>query len=88
MAPAMLDLVYLRGQPGQWVQRLRGVGTRSARKVGEIEERLATVAARREAPYFSDAERVALALAEAVTRLADRPGPVPGEVGMLRAAGV
>ncbi len=36
--------------------------------------------ARREAPYFSDAERAALALTEAATRLADRPDPVPDEV--------
>jgi alkylhydroperoxidase family enzyme len=34
----------------------------------------------REAPYFSDAERAALALAEAATRLADRPDPVPDEI--------
>src|ERR1700683_1370752 len=31
-------------------------------------------------PYFTGAERAALALAEAATRLADRPGPVPEEV--------
>ena len=31
-------------------------------------------------PYFSDAERAALALTEAVTRLADRADPVPDEV--------
>ena len=31
-------------------------------------------------PYFTEAERAALALAEAVTRLADRPDPVPDEV--------
>jgi len=55
-------------------------GARSARKAGETEERLATVVAWREAPYFSDAERAALALAEAATRLADRPDPVPDEV--------
>jgi alkylhydroperoxidase family enzyme len=38
------------------------------------------VAAWREAPYFSDAERAALALTEAATRLADRTDPVPDEV--------
>jgi alkylhydroperoxidase family enzyme len=38
------------------------------------------VAAWREAPYFSDAERAALALTEAATRLADRPDPVPDGV--------
>jgi alkylhydroperoxidase family enzyme len=44
---------------------------------GETDERLFTVAAWRDAPYFTDAECAALALAEAVTRLSDRPDPVP-----------
>ena len=46
----------------------------------ETEERLFTVAAWRDAPYFTDAERAALALAEAVTRLSDRPDPVPDDI--------
>jgi AhpD family alkylhydroperoxidase len=46
----------------------------------EPNERIFTVAAWREAPYFTDAERAALALTEAATRLADRPDPVPDEV--------
>lgn len=53
---------------------------RELRKAGESEERISTVAAWREAPWFTDAERAALALAEAVTRLADRPAPVTDEV--------
>jgi AhpD family alkylhydroperoxidase len=54
---------------------------REAKKLGESDERLATVAAWRDAPFFTDAERAALALAEAVTRLADRSGEaVPDEV--------
>ena len=55
-------------------------GAKVARKAGETEERLATVVAWREAPYFTDAERAALALAEAATRLADRPDPVPDDI--------
>jgi AhpD family alkylhydroperoxidase len=43
-------------------------------------ERIHTVAVWRETPYFSDAERAALALTEAATRLADRPDPVPEEI--------
>lgn len=35
------------------------------------------MAAWRDAPYFTDAERTALALTEAVTRLSDRADPVP-----------
>ena len=43
-------------------------------------ERLHTLAAWREAPYFSDEERAALALAEAATRLADNPESVSDEI--------
>jgi AhpD family alkylhydroperoxidase len=42
------------------------------RKGGTSEERIAAVSAWREAPWFTDAERTALQLAESVTRLADR----------------
>ena len=38
------------------------------------------MAAWREAPYFLDAERAALALTEAVTRLSDQTDPVPDEI--------
>jgi alkylhydroperoxidase family enzyme len=41
---------------------------------GDTHERMFAVAAWREAPYFSDAERAALALTEATTRLADGDG--------------
>ena len=39
-------------------------------------ERLWSLAAWREAPYYTDAERAALALTEAATRMADRPDSV------------
>ena len=55
-------------------------GARSAKKAGETDERLFAVAAWRETPYFTDAERAVLALAEAVTRLADRSDPVPDSI--------
>jgi AhpD family alkylhydroperoxidase len=54
--------------------------SRELKAAGEPDERINTVAAWRETPYFTDAERAALALTEAVTRLADRPEPVPDEV--------
>lgn len=47
---------------------------------GETLERLFAVAAWREAPFFTDAERAALDLAEHVTRIADRPDAVPDDV--------
>src|SRR5262249_26023829 len=55
-------------------------GASHARQAGESDDRLFAVAAWREAPYFTDAERAALALTEAVTRLSDRADPVPDEI--------
>ena len=77
---ATLERVHLRVSQINGCSACVDSGTRSARKAGETEERLATVAAWREAPYFSDAERAALALAEAMTRLSDRTDPVPDEI--------
>lgn len=54
--------------------------TRELKAAHEPDERVLMVGAWREAPYFSDAERAALALTEAATRLADRPDPIPDEV--------
>ena len=60
---------------------MRGACTpKIARKLGETDDRLFAVAAWRDAPYFTDAERAALALTEAATRLADRADAVPDEV--------
>jgi AhpD family alkylhydroperoxidase len=53
---------------------------RGLKKSGESDERAFAVAAWRDAPYFTAAERAALALAEAATRLSDRPDPVPDEI--------
>jgi alkylhydroperoxidase family enzyme len=53
---------------------------RSSPKRRKPDERIFTVAAWREAPYFTAAERAALALTEAATRIADRPDPVPEQV--------
>jgi AhpD family alkylhydroperoxidase len=53
---------------------------RELKEAGEKDERIWGVGAWRESPYFSDAERAALALAECVTRLADRPDAVPDAV--------
>ncbi len=53
---------------------------RRAKKTGETDDRLLAVAAWREAPYFTDAERAALALTEALTRVSDRPDSVSDAV--------
>jgi Carboxymuconolactone decarboxylase family len=54
--------------------------SRELREAGESEERIATVSAWRESPYFTESERAALALTEAATRLSDRSDPVPDEI--------
>ncbi|MEE1767608.1 carboxymuconolactone decarboxylase family protein [Streptomyces sp. JV185] len=53
---------------------------RNARKAGESDERLFAVSAWSDAPYFTDAERAALALAEHATRLSARSDPVPDAI--------
>jgi len=76
----VMHLVHLRASQingcGYCVDR----GAREARRAGETEERLYAVSAWREAPYFTDAERAALALAEAMSRLSDRADPVPDNI--------
>jgi AhpD family alkylhydroperoxidase len=78
--PTTLELVHLRVSQINGCSFCVDAGARTAKKGGETDERLFAVAAWREAPYFTDAERAALALAEAATRLADRPDPVPDEI--------
>ncbi|GAA2437908.1 carboxymuconolactone decarboxylase family protein [Streptomyces lavendulocolor] len=75
-----LELVHLRVSQINGCSACVDGGARTARKAGVSDERLATVAAWREAPYFTAPERAALALAEAATRLADRPDAVDDEV--------
>jgi AhpD family alkylhydroperoxidase len=50
------------------------------KKAGDSDKRIFALAAWRETPYFSDAERAALALTEATTRIADRADAVPDDV--------
>ncbi len=75
-----LDLVHLRASQINGCSFCVVGGIQHARKTGETDERLFAVSAWREAPYFTDAECAALALAEAVTRIGDRSDPVPDDV--------
>ena len=75
-----LELVHLRASQINGCSFCVDSGARSAKKAGETDERLFAVAAWREAPYFTEAERAALALTEAATRLADRADPVPDAI--------
>jgi AhpD family alkylhydroperoxidase len=78
--PRTLGLVHLRASQINGCSFCVASGSRRAKASGETEERLFCVAAWREAPCFNGAERAALALAEAMTRLSDRADPVPGEI--------
>jgi AhpD family alkylhydroperoxidase len=75
-----LELVHLRAS------QINGCGVcvegslRTGRKAGLSDGQLFSVAAWREAPFYSDAQRAALALSEAATRISDTADPVPDEV--------
>ena len=75
-----LYMLHLRASQINGCSVCVDIHSRELEHAGESSERIHTIAAWRETPYFSDAERAALALTEAATRLADRPDPVPDEV--------
>ncbi len=78
--PKTLGLIELRASQINGCSVCVDMHARFLKKAGETDERLFAVAAWRDAPYFTEAERAALALAEAVTRLSDRADPVPDEI--------
>lgn len=74
------ELVHLRAAQingCSWCTRQHSL---DLKKAGATDDRVYSVAAWREAPYFTEAERAALALTEAATRISDSPDPVPDEV--------
>ncbi len=75
-----LEILHLRASQINGCSVCVELHSGNLRKEGISDERLSTVAAWRDAPYFTDAERAALDLTEHVTRVADRGDPVPDEV--------
>jgi AhpD family alkylhydroperoxidase len=75
-----IGLVHLRASQINGCSVCVDMHARMSKNQGETDERLFAVAAWRDAPYFTDAERAALALTEAATRLSDRPDPVPDKI--------
>ncbi len=73
-------LVHLRASQINGCSFCCEMHDRELREAGESDAKIATVAAWRESPYFTDAERAVLALTEAATRTADRADPVPDEI--------
>jgi AhpD family alkylhydroperoxidase len=77
---ATLDLVHLRASQINGCGYCVDAGVTGAQKAGESVDRLLRVPAWRESDLFTDAERAALALTEAATRMADQPDPVSDAV--------
>lgn len=75
-----LEIVKLRASQINGCSVCVDIHARALKKLGEKDERIFCVSAWREAPYYTDAERAALALGEAVTRISDRADPVSDEV--------
>jgi AhpD family alkylhydroperoxidase len=78
--PELFELMNLRVSQINGCSVCVDLHARGLKRMGESDDRIVAVGAWRHSPYFSEAERAALALAESLTRLADRPDPVPDEV--------
>ena len=78
LEPALLELVRLRASQINGCAYCVDTHSSDARKGGESEQRLYSVAVWAETPFFTARERSALALTEAVTRLSE--GPVSDQV--------
>lgn len=76
----LLELIHLRASQINGCAFCADMHAKALKRSGEPDERLHTVATWHDAPFFTDAERAALALTEAGTRLADRADPVPDEI--------
>ena len=74
------EIVHLRASQINGCGVCTDMHAKALRKAGESEERVWSIAAWRESPYFTDAERAALELTEALTRIADVPEPVSDEI--------
>ncbi|MFD3928512.1 carboxymuconolactone decarboxylase family protein [Streptomyces sp. NPDC058614] len=83
--PALVELIQIRASHLNHCAYCLHMHTNDARKAGESEDRLHMVAVWREARhFFTEKERAALALTEAVTLVAD--GGVPDDVYAQAAA--
>ncbi|MFF8874514.1 carboxymuconolactone decarboxylase family protein [Streptomyces massasporeus] len=69
--PKLRAMVHLRASQINGCSACVHAGVAGGKRAGDTDERLHNVAAWREAPFYTDAERAALALAEAATRLQD-----------------
>ena len=80
LSPQLIELVNLRASQLNGCSVCVEMHSRSLKAAGESDERIWSVGAWRETPYYDEAERAALAVTEAATRLCDRADPVPDEI--------
>jgi AhpD family alkylhydroperoxidase len=76
----LLELVHLRASQINGCSVCVFGHSHALRRGGETDERIWSVASWREAPFFTEPERAALALSESVTRLSDRADAIPDDV--------
>lgn len=80
ISPKTVGLVTLRASQINGCSVCVDMHCRDLKKAGETDERIFAVAAWRDNPCFTEAERAALDLSEALTRIADQADPVPDEI--------
>lgn len=73
-------LVHLRASQINGCSVCVDMHAHELKEADQSDKRIFAVAAWRETPYFTDAERAALALTEAATRISDRADPVPDDI--------
>ena len=84
--PLLLELVHLRASQINGCAPCTYAGVRNAKRQGETDDRLHSVVTWRETPFFTEAERAALALTEAATRIQDGQPGVTDEIWAAAAA--
>ena len=80
LSPVLVELICLRASQINGCSVCVYGHYRALRDLGESDDRLYGVSAWREMPFYTDAERSALELCEAMTRLSDRGDAVTDEV--------
>lgn len=73
LEPSLLELVKIRASQLNRCAYCLDMHTKDARAMGESEQRIYALSAWHEAPFYTERERAALALTEAVTLIADKP---------------
>jgi AhpD family alkylhydroperoxidase len=84
LEPGLLELVKIRASQINGCAYCIYMHTKSAREIGETEERLYLLDAWRESPLYSDRERAALAWTESLTLISETHAP-DGDYETLKA---